>query len=183
MDIYKALGPISIVQLWLCLLFMIRRWPGNKSMTYSAHAAATRSGIVYYLFIFTLHMVLFYLFAINWFVPTFGLPWIFAVILLVAMLGQFIALLVPSTGGRKSTIHEFTAYFMHTLLLPLCLFIVFTGSFSTFARAYALVASVAMLVMWYLFATAKDSGNRNIVLQTVYGLSFHTAILVAMYVV
>lgn len=181
MSLYEALGPISVAQLWLCLWFMIRKWPGDKTMSYSAHAAANRKAIVYYFVIFSIHMFLFYLFVANWFAPTFHLPAIFTALLVVAILGQLGALIVPTTGGRKTKIHDITAYFMHMLLMPLSLFIVFSSSFSIIARIYATMAASYMVVAWFLFAFKKHT-NHHLMLQTLYGLSFHTAILVAMYI-
>lgn len=181
MEIYKALGPISIVQLWLCLAFMVRKWPGNKSMSYSAHAAATRLGIIYYFVVFSVHLFLFYLFVVNWFVPTFHLPKLFSALLIVAMMGQLAALIVPTTGGRKTIIHDITAYIMHMLLMPLCLFIVFSQNFSLFARAFAMLTAIYMVSVWLLLGL-KKAKSHHFWLQTAYGLSFHTAILVAVYI-
>ncbi|MCA9333475.1 hypothetical protein KC963_00325 [Candidatus Saccharibacteria bacterium] len=180
MALYEVLGPISIAQLWLCLWFMLRRWPGNKSMSYSAHAAATRKGIIYYFVIFSLHMFLFYLFVANWFAPTFNLPTIFTAILLVAILGQFTALIVPTTGGKKTTLHDLASYLMYVMLVPLCLFITFSSNFSDFARFYATIAAIYMVISWFIFALNKHKDNFYL-FQTLYGLSFHTSILVAMY--
>ncbi|MEK7602783.1 MAG: hypothetical protein AAB459_00880 [Patescibacteria group bacterium] len=177
-EVYKILGPISVVQLWLCLWFMIKKWPGNKTMSYSAHAAATKAGIIYYLASFSLHLVLFYIFALKWFAPTYGLPSIFLVILFIAELGQLGALLIPSTGGRMTLAHDITAYLMHILLMPLSLFIVFSNNFSMFARLVAVIATSYMVFVWLTFIKGKLN-DRHLLLQTIYGLSFHVAILVA----
>lgn len=112
-ELYKILGPFSIIQLWFCLWFMIKKWPGKKSMSYSAHAASSRDGIIYYFVIFTIHLVLFYIFALKWFVPVYNLPRDFLYILTIAELGQLAALMIPSTEGNMTIAHDITAYLMH----------------------------------------------------------------------
>lgn len=181
METYRSLGLISIVQLWVCLFYMIRRWPQDRSTSYSSHAAATRQGIIYYFVVFSLHMFLFYLFMVNWFVPTFHLPVMFTALLMVAILGQLAALIVPATDGRKGTIHDITAYTMHTLLMPLCLFIVFSGNFSVVARVGATIATAYMLTVWFLFTFVPGAKKHFLIFQTAYGLSFHLAIVLAIY--
>lgn len=181
MEVYKILGPIAVVQLWACLLFMIHKWPGNKSLTYSGHAATSKQASVYYFVVFTIHLVLLYLFVSRWFVPTFDLPLAFLNIIRIALLGQLIALLVPSTGGRKTTIHDIAAYCMHMLLMPLSLFVVFGDNFSLVSRVVAALTALYMVFVWIVFSLNKFS-NYRLILQTFYGLSFHTVLLVATFV-
>ncbi len=161
---------------------MIRKWPGDRSMSYSAHAAATRQGIVYYFAIFSIHLFLFYLFMTNWFVPTFHLPKLFSALLIVAVIGQLAALIIPTTGGRKTTIHDVTAYIMHILLMPLCLFIVFSQDFTLAIRMIALIVAAYMVLVWILFAFVKESKKHQLSLQTLYGTSFHLTIILATYI-
>lgn len=181
MNIYEACGPIAVVQLWICLLFLLWKWPGNRSMTYSAHAAATKQGIVYYFVIFSFHLFLLYLFITKWFVPTFRLPHIYSTILTIAIIGQLIALIVPTTGGRMTTFHDITAYSMHILLMPLSLFIVFSGSFTPIARIIAMLTAIYMVAVWVVFALKKLTSQR-LLMQTIYGLSFHATLLIATFV-
>lgn len=149
-------------------------------MTYSGHAAQTKQGIIYYFVVFSIHLFLFYLFVVNWFAPMFELPNIFSALLVVAIMGQLAGLLVPATGGTKSTIHDTAAYTMHVLLMPLSLFIVFSDNFSTFARVFTLLMAMYMVTVWAIFAS-KKADNHRFWLQTMYGLSFHAAILAAAY--
>jgi hypothetical protein len=175
---YKYLGLVAVIQLWVCLLLMIRVWKGNSSMTYSEHAAKTKTASLYYFVVFSIHLVLFYVFALKWFVPNFSLPSTYMMVLTIALTGQFIAVLVPTTGGVKTKIHDIAAYTMHMLLVPLNIFIVLSPSFSQTARYFTAIMLIYMIFVWYIMATDKLK-NKRLILQTFYGLSFHLSILVA----
>lgn len=182
MENYKNLGLVSIIWLWVCLWFMIWHWRGNKSMTYSAHAAQTKQGIVYYFVTFSIHLVLFTIFAFKWLVPTLHLSSLFLPILVIAVVGQLLALLIPSTGGNMTKLHDITAYCMHMLLMPLSIIIAFSSTVSLVSRVAALIASAYMVTLWCLFVFVKKSKGYSLYLQTAYGLSFHIVILLATYV-
>jgi len=182
MEIYKSFGWLSIVVIWTGLLYMIKKWPGNKTMSFSAHAASTRTGIVYYWLVFTAHLVLFYLFVSKWFVPTLQLPHVFTIITLVAVLGEFIALCIPTTGGLKTKLHDLSSYVMLILLVPLSLLIFLSPHVSLIARTAALLSVCYMVIVWYLFAVAKTAKKHFLLYQTSYAMSFQLAVLLAVYV-
>lgn len=150
-------------------------------MTYSSHAALSKQGIVYYFLTFSVHLLLFTLFAIEWFVPSLELPAAFAWLLLIAVVGQLLALLIPSTGGKMTFWHDITAYTMHFLLTPLVFMIALTSNLEAFTRALVLIIGVAMVGLLFMFLFVKKSKDYSLYLQTAYGLSFHIAILVATY--
>jgi len=181
MELYKQFGWLSIVIIWTSLFYMIRRWPGNKTMTFSAHAAATKVGIIYYWIVFTAHLVFFYLFVSKWFVPSLQLPKMFTIVTFVAVLGEFVALCVPTTGGRKTQIHDVSSYIMFILLMPLSLLIFFSPQVSLIARITAFLAAIYMVIAWVLFAITKKAQNHSLLLQTSYAMSFQLAILLATY--
>jgi len=175
---YKYFGLLAVIQLWACLIYMIRKWKGNASMTYSAHAATTKTASIYYFVVFSIHLVLIYIFASKWFVTSYSLPSSYMIVLTIALSGQFIALLVPTTGGVKTKIHDIAAYTMHILLLPLNLFIVFSSSFSYLSRYFTVVMIMYMVFVWYIMATDRLKDKR-LIIQTFYGLGFHLSLLVA----
>lgn len=181
MDMFKNLGAISIAWLWACLLFMIWRWRGNKAMTYSDHAAQTKQGILYYFLTFFVHLVLFTIFAFKWFAPTLELPPVFLWLLVIAVFGQLLALLIPSIGGKMTTVHDVTAYCMHFLLTPLAFMVALGSNLPTAAKTMTFALSIFMVGLLALFVFVKKSKNYSLYLQTAYGLSFHAAVLVAIY--
>lgn len=178
---YEILGLISIVWLWMCLWFMIWHWRGNTTMTYSSHAAQTKQGIVYYFLTFSTHLVLFTVFAVTWLVPTLNVPRVFLPLLFCAVAGQEIALLIPSTGGKMTIVHDAMAYFMHFLLTPLALLVVFYSNVPALTKVLATAPLFSMLGVLFVFIRYKDSNKHALYLQTAYGLSFHIVILLVMY--
>ena len=71
-------------------------------MTYSNHAAQTKQGIIYYLLTFSIHLALFWVFVVKWLAPNLDLPDAFLCIVTIAVIGQLLALLIPSTGGKMT---------------------------------------------------------------------------------
>lgn len=182
MEMYKSFGILSFVVLWSGLIFMIRKWPGNRSMSYSSHAAATKSGSIYYFAMFSLHLALFYTFIDRWFVPTFQLPNMFLVLSLAAVFGQFVAVCVPTTGGRKTTIHDAASYVAFTLLIPLSVMIAVSPNVTMAGRIAASIAATFMTLLGVSFVFVKATMDHFIIFQTLYAASFHVALLVAIYV-
>ncbi len=181
-EAYKSLGFISIAITWVGLIFLIRKWQGNKSMSFSNHAASSKSATIFYGLLFSTTLPLFYLFVDKWFVPAISLPRLFTYLVIVGCLGQLIAAWVPGTSHRKELIHSITAYTMHTLLLPLVLMILIYGDISTIARVTAATAQIYMVTVWLAFAFIKSSQKYTLKLQSSYVLSFHAAILITTYV-
>ncbi len=181
-ETYKPFALLSVVLLWTALVVLLRTWPGNKTMSYSKHAAATRAGAVYYFCTFAPTLVLLFLFVDKWFVPTFHLPTIFVTLTFIAVLGQFIALLIPSTGGKMTLWHDVSSYVMFILLVPLCIMIFLGPEISLLARAASLLTVVYMLGSWVLILMTSYFQKHYLILQTIYGASFHLVILLATYV-
>ena len=181
MEIYKSFGLLSIILIWAGLLYMIKKWPGNKSMSFSAHAAASRPGIVYYFTLFTTDLILFFLFVSKWLVPTLHLPYVFTTISFIAVLGQFIAICIPTTGGLKTRIHDLSSYVMFVLLMPLSLMLFYSSHVSLVARLACLLAACYMVVAWFLFTIVKSTKNHFLIYQTTYAASFHVALLLVIY--
>ena len=117
-EAFKPLGAVSIVVGWLGLIFLIRKWPGNKSMAFSNHAAVTKSANIFYGIIFTIVLPPLFIFFARWFVPALSLPSIFIYMALLACIGQLVASWAPTTNGLRAQVHKIAAFTMHSLLLP-----------------------------------------------------------------
>ncbi|HET7673610.1 MAG TPA: hypothetical protein VFK11_03810, partial [Candidatus Saccharimonadales bacterium] len=96
---FKPFGLISILITWMGLLFLLYKWKGNKSMSFSLHAAQTKAGQIYYFILFSITLPLFFLFILRWYAPFLGLSNIFIAVVLVGILGQILAIIVPAVGG------------------------------------------------------------------------------------
>ena len=151
-------------------------------MSYSKHAAATNAGAVYYFCTFAPTLALLFLFVQKWFAPTFRLPSVFVSLTLFAVTGQFFALLIPSKGGRMTLWHDLTSYVMFILLVPLCIIIFQCQEISLVARTASLLAAGYMVTTWVLILMTKYFHKHFLILQTIYGASFHLVILLATYV-
>lgn len=177
---FKIFGVLSVVLIWAGLLFTIFKWRGNKSMSFSLHAAQTRAGQVYYFFLFLATLPLFYLFIVKWYVPTFDLGLLFIILATVATIGQFVAASIPAVPGHRNTIHEIGAYTMGALFIPM-LFMVAFADVSLFAKIIACGALAYMIGSIVLLFAWKGSKRYYLYFQAMYIAAFHTAILASVY--
>lgn len=177
---YKPLGLISILLTWAGLIFLIRKWPGSKSMTFSQHAAASRSSKLFYAILFSLTLPLLYMFVVKWFIPAFEMGSVFLAFVVIAITGQLIAVWVPETVGVKKTVHYVGAYMMHTLLIPLTVLILFSAV-SAPAKTVAVVALTAMIAVWSMHFSKESVRKRALHFQSAYVAAFHLTILASTY--
>lgn len=150
-------------------------------MTYSSHAAQTKQGIVYYFVTFSAHLILLTVFAFKWLAPALGLSPVFLWLLVIAVIGQLLALLIPSTGGKMTTLHDITAYSMHFLLTPMAFIISLGSNIPTVTKNCTLALSFCMAFLLILFVFVKRTKDYSLYFQTAYGLSFHVVILLSTY--
>lgn len=177
---FKFLGIVSIVAIWIGLLFTIHRWRGDKSMSFSLHAAQTKAGLVYYFLLFWITMPLFYLFMVHWYTPRFDLGLPFVVLTTIGVVGQLSATLIPAGTDTKGVIHEVAAYVMGITLIPLSVMIAL-ADVSLFARIAAAIAVVYMIGSIILRFTWSRSMNRYLYFQAAYIAAFHIVILTSTY--
>lgn len=177
---FKSLGAISIGLTWAGLIFLLYKWKGNRSLSFSLHAAQTRAGQIYYFFLFVITLPLFYLFVIRWYVPALHLPTLFTVIATIGILGQVIAVLVPAVGGRKEQIHNFGAYLMAFTLIPSS-WLVFRAHIPVGLKILTLAAITYMVVATFLFLFVARARAFYLYFQAAYVLAFHAVILTTTY--
>lgn len=178
---YKSLGLISIVATWLGLLFLIHKWPGNKSMSFSLHAAQTKTAQVYYFFLFGLTMPLFYLFVTHWFIPALQLPNLYTYLVILGIAGQVVAIAVPAIPGIKEKIHNIGAYLMALTLLPTTMLVLFTGV------PDAVKAVAALGLLWMVATLTMSLVKPHLIrpkflpYQAAYVATFHAVVLISTY--
>lgn len=177
----KQLGIISITLLWMGLIFLIRKWKGNVSMTFSQHAAQYKSSQIYYFVLFAATLPFFSLFLYKWFIPTFKLSFFFGLIAGVGMIGQLIAVIVPETEGKKVPVHRYSAFIMSDCLVPLSIFIATSSNFSKAARILAILTATFQLVQIIILFPTKAYHPKVLYLQASYVAAFHLTILAATY--
>lgn len=181
-DIYKHVGLVLIILTWMGLIFLIKKWPGNKSMTLSQHAAPNKNSRLFYLLLFLITLPPFYLFITNWLVPNLSLPVIYTYVAGLAIVSQIIAAVVPDNGGLKTKIHNLGAYGMATLLIPLTGLILISSA-GIVTKSLAAIATVYLVVVWLLhFFWLEKIQPHYLYFQSIYIAAFHAVILAATYI-
>lgn len=174
----QFVGLFSIALCWAGLLFLIRRWKGNVSMTFSQHAAQYKSAQVYHFALFTIVLPLFYCFMLGWFTPTFKFGLLFKVLITFSAAALYIAAVVPETKGIKVIIHRQAAFAMAYTLLPVVILIYLNTHVSATARIVALLCAVYMLGEIVVLKNNRRH-PKMLIVQASYVAAFHTAILAA----
>jgi len=178
---FKSLGILSIIIVWGGLLFLLSKWRGDKSMSFSLHAAQTKSSKIYYFSLFLITIPLFYLFIIKWYVPSFDLPNIFTYFVTAGVLGQLIAVIVPAIKGRKEQIHNFGAYSMAFSMVPISVFIAF-ADIPPPVRILTIVGIIYMIGAILLFFYVKRTHSSYLYFQAAYIALFHAIIISSTYI-
>lgn len=178
---FKMLGPLSVFTIWIGLAFLVYKWPGKLDMSLSRHAAQTKWASVYYASLLMPAVAAFYLFMTRWFIPTYHLPKLATYVLLIGVLGQYIACLVPDTTGVASKIHQAGGYTMSVTLSIMLWLTIFASGTSAAARWIDIVIVGVMAYLYGLFLFVPKARKRFLIYQSTYVVLFHTAILVATY--
>lgn len=178
---FMPLGIISISITWIGLLFLLYKWRGNKSMSFSLHAAQTRGGQVYYFLLFIITLPMFYLFVSNWYVQELKLPSTFTLLVAIGILGQIAAVIIPSVGGRKERIHNFGAYLMSATLIPLSAMVAI-ADIPIGVKVFAGLGTAYMITVSILFITTKRLRSNYLYFQAAYVIAFHSIILASTYI-
>lgn len=178
---FREFGLLGIIILWTAIIYMLRRWRGDRTMSVSMHAASARPAYFLSGTIQTVTGVLLYLFMTQWFVPYFQLP---AQVTLVYALGatlQILAAWVPDSKGFNRTFHRFCAFGMATLM-PVVVFqiLAFAGLILPTVILGGLVF-VYMVASALLFIFIKPVRKHFLYYQLAYVAGFHLFILSAAY--
>ncbi len=184
----SSLGALSILFGWAGLFFLIWKWKGNGSMTFSQHAAQKRQSILYYMLLWVIVLPPFYWFMMNPFADKLHLGLTFKIFVSLASLFMLLAALIPELPGWKFKAHRFVAFSMAVLLIPVLLFILASSNVSLLSRVTT-ISSLSYMVwsivyIWLETATKQkvQEHPRMLLLQATYVAVFHLSILVAYYI-
>src|SRR5882672_2950783 len=142
---YKYFGLWAFVILFVGLLFIVWRWPHGKHMTFSQHIAGARHTIVYYILLFSPALPLLVLFFTKWFVPAFGLPYLFSWFVVLASLAQYACTFIPEVGGWKTQWHQTLAGLSALCLLPPIGFLITSNALSGISKGIAVISLSVMI--------------------------------------
>ena len=178
----QNLGLISILLTWAGLLFLIRKWKGNPSMTFSQHAAKTKNSQSYYFFLWLVCLPLFYWFMLSWFTPEFGFGLLFKVLVTLGSASLLVAAAVPETKGKQEQIHRISAFAMAYFMLPIVIMIGFSPFVAGSAKILADVFAAIMLAEILFLSHHKRKHPKMLYIQASYVAMFHIAIIAATYI-
>lgn len=176
------IGLISILISWAGLFFLIWKWKGNSSMTFSQHAARKKTSIIYYAVLWLIVLPPFYWFVMFPFAERLGLGSIFKVLVSLCSVAMLTAALVPETINWKYKVHRLSAYMMAYLMCPIVYVIALQAQLSLFARVTIWLIGFMMLFGVIKSILEKREHSKNtLIFQATYSALFHLAILIAYY--
>lgn len=177
---FKHLGALAVAVLFGGLTLLVTKWPQTPQMTFSQHAAVYRHTILYYCALFTVALPLALLFFIGWFVPTFDLPVLFSVFIIMSCITQYICTLIPETGGRKSQIHQTMAGISAVSLVPPLFLILNSNHVGGIAKVVTVICLSIMMIILGMVGMNKQK-YLSWKLQALYFAAFFIAILAITY--
>ncbi|MCA9328829.1 hypothetical protein KC959_03585 [Candidatus Saccharibacteria bacterium] len=176
------LGLLSIFVSWVGQFILLKKWPGDGTMTFSQHVARKRESIIFYMVLWSFVLPAFYWFMMIPFADKLGLGILFKSFATLASIGMLGAALIPETTELKTKIHRVSAYGMAYLLCPLVFIVLIQGSISGFARVFLWVTGLWMLAGVIRSSIEKrQHGKKTLLFQAFYVMLFHVSILVAYY--
>jgi len=178
---YKYIGVLASFLAWFGIAMVLYKWPTIKSNSISKHVSAYKRAWLLFAPIETISLLLFYLFMINWFIPTLNLPITFEVLVVAALLLELVTTWVTDTDGLKHKIHQFTAYTASLLIPVITLFIAVSPLASTTARVIAYLSFGVSVGIFCLFLLKESTREKHLVYQSLYFACFHLPILAVIF--
>lgn len=179
---YRELGAVAVFILFSGLAFTVWKWPQGKHLTFSQHVAISKYSILYYVLLFSIFLPLIVLFLVGWFMPTFHLPDVFGVLVVLSALTQFACTLIPETGGWKTRQHRLLATTSAFFLTPMLLIILAQSTVNMSGKAITLVSMLVMITIIYLLARRKGEHSHLLLLQAGYFVAFFVPIVFISYI-
>jgi len=164
---------------------MVLKGPKDKTKSVSQHAAtANKEFYLMYAFAFLIGTILFYLFCMFWFIPTFTLSFGFTLSLHLMTFLLILTALIPESG-KKVKVHQIVAYGFASMMMLLLVFVAISPKVSVLARIVSAVSVCWMAICWHLafFSPYKQKVNLYYLLyQYSYVILFVLSILAATYI-
>lgn len=180
---YKVVGLISITMLWLGFVVVLKMWPGDKSMSISEHVARHRKAQILLAVNTIVSLALFFLFAVRWLMPKIGLSDLFLVALIVTLLSQIIAVLIPEVGDKQGRVHRQFAHLGAIMWFVLLTLIALSPSLPLYVTRIAYLFMLIMIMIGALFKIRTKTYEYQLMYQMAYYLTFDIALLFVTYTV
>lgn len=180
-DYFRLFGLLSVVLTWLSIGYILTTIERDLSKAISYHAAMQRKNYRIFSVLMSTSLVVMGVFMFMWFIPTLHLSVLFSSMIVLALLLEFVATLVPLSNGWRSTVHQIMSYGTSLLLPILLLMLVLSGMLSGTAFCIAFGSFMLMLFIWFLFIFIKKTHGCYLIYQSIYILAFHTALIAVAY--
>jgi hypothetical protein len=181
-EIFKSFELLLWIVSSLALWIMLARLPRNKAHSLSLHAATHATSYIFFGITLTAADILFYLFCIKWFIPTFHLPVGFTTTMILMVTLILFTAWIPHKGKWRGKIHQIVAYGFAAMLPIMLFFLLLSPEISLVAKFVSGLALGYMLTGLCLLLFMKRFRTHYLLLQIIYILSFHVAILAATYI-
>ena len=180
-NIYKHFAVLAALAYWPAAIYMVRKWPKGRQNSFSLHAAANKHTRMLFAMAVTLETALYMLFAFKWFIPNFGMPFVFGLLIAPIAGLHFIAGIIPETKGLSKWIHRKASYLCVVLFIPAFFIIATTHTISPLARILAGGYDIWILALWYVYITQPDKRQEDLVYQSIYISSLPITLIAATY--
>lgn len=179
---FKQLGLVSIIAMWLGTYILIKYHKLNLEMTISKHAAKSARYHVVYGILELVVVGLFSLFIFCWFMPTFKLGHWYTLSAIIGVAGTVIAAFIPDRAGWENKVHSVAAYGMAVALLLMSFFLLVSSNIDMITRLL-LYISVASMTAGLLIAVIHPNFYRRNMFkcQVLYFAAFQVPIILAVY--
>lgn len=178
---FQGFGILGLLVLALGLFVLVLHWPLGMHKTFSQHAAVSRTTIVYYIVLFAISLLLLNLFFWLWFVPYFGIHWLFLVFVTIASILQIVVTLIPETKGKQARTHRSLAGLSALCLLPCIYILSLTESIGYEYMIVTAAVLLAMLALMTIVIYFRGKPNYSLLLQTAYFALFFFPIILISY--
>ena len=150
-ETYKSFALFSFIIMILAGSVMVWKGPKDKTKSVSYHAGTANKKLYgIYAFTFLTSTILFYLFGIFWFIPTFNLSFGFSFFLHLMTVLLILTALIPESG-KYIKAHAIVAYGFAFMMMVLLFFLATAPLVSLFARILSGVSGCWLAFTWYLY--------------------------------
>jgi hypothetical protein len=166
---------------WILVIALLFRRRDHSLHTISRHAVKSIQARIVFAVILIGGGTVVYSWLLLWFRPHLELGMLFKVVLSATFAAQFITALAPDLPGRRRSVHQFAAFGMAGLYIPLALLIITAPRLDVFARFTDVVLLSYMLLTLIVVAILGKAKRRYLIFQTLYIASMQAIILVSAY--
>lgn len=179
----QHLALVSLCIVTAGLIFLVRKWPLGSRYTFSQHAASNSQATIYYALLFGFALPPLLINLVWWVRPTYDLPLLFAICVIVSIALQHIVTFVPETGGRKTFWHRMLAGISAVLALPVVGLLYRSEQVTGLTKVCVGAGLLVMIgvILWVLLTKSNPAKQNALALQALYYGAFYVAILAVVY--